>query len=233
MNFVNELIKKAKEREITLNEKQAKDLEEFSRLLIEENQKYNLTAITQEKDIINKHFIDSLAGVRFIDEKDRVIDIGSGAGFPSVPLRVVTNSQFLLLDSLNKRVGFLKNAIQQLQLDKMQTLHSRIEDAACLKEYRHCFDKVLARAVAPLNILIEYALPFLKKGGKLIAYKGKGAKEEIELSQNALKVMAAKIDEIFEYEIEGEKRVILVIKSLGGEHKGYPRAQNKPRKKPL
>ncbi|MFW5780476.1 MAG: 16S rRNA (guanine(527)-N(7))-methyltransferase RsmG [Bacillota bacterium] len=233
MTFVEKLLEKAKEKGIELNQEKARKLEAFAHLMIKENQKYNLTTITSENDIINKHFIDSFAGARYIEIKDKIVDIGSGAGFPSIPLRVVSNSQFLLLDSQMKRIGFLKKAIQLLDLDKMKTLHSRIEDAAWRQEYRHSFDKVVARAVAPLNVLIEYALPFLKKDGRLIAYKGKSFKEETAQAQNALKVMGGEIEDIFEYEIENEKRVILTIKNKGGEHKGYPRGQNKPRKQPL
>ena len=161
------------------------------------------------------------------------MDIGSGAGFPAIPLKIVSGGKYLLLDSLNKRIGFLNMAIQELGLEDIQTLHSRIEDAAHKKEYRHKFDLVLARAVAPLNILVEYALPFLKKGGKLIAYKGKKLFEEIQETTNALKIMGGEIEDKLEYQINGEKRYIISIKSLHEGHEGYPRPLNKPRKRPL
>lgn len=218
-----------------LNDIQLDNLQRFSELLIEYNQKFNLTAITDYEGIISKHFVDSLQGAEFLKNANQIIDIGSGAGFPSIPLKVFfPEKSFMLLDSLNKRIGFLNTVIEELKLNKIETQHIRIEDAGQSQKYRQTSDVVVARAVAPLNTLVEYALPFLKIGGRLIAYKGEKIYDEIEQAKNAMKKLFCEIKEIKEYKLDdGYSRFILVVEKTKATPNIYPRGNNKPKKQPL
>lgn len=218
-----------------LSDEQLSKLQEFALLLAEHNKNLNLTAITEDEEIINKHFIDSLQAASHIEKSQKIVDIGSGAGFPSIPLKIMyPQKRFLLLDALRKRINFLNIAINQLNLENIEATHIRIEEAGRQEEYRAKHDVVLARAVAELNTLIEYSAPLLKTGGKLIAYKGEKAGEEIENAKNALKELKCQISEVKEYKIDGLKaRYLVIIEKMGFTPEIYPRSGNKPRKKPL
>lgn len=218
-----------------ISPKQENLLQEFTKLLLFYNTQFNLTAITDEEEIIHKHFIDSLAGLDYIQKGDKIIDIGSGAGFPSLPLKIfLLNNEFVLLDSLNKRVGFLNETIKALKLSEISAIHSRIEDAAQAKEHREKYDCVLARAVAPLNTLVEYALPFLKVGGRLIAYKGDKVQEELDGAKNALTKLRGRVIENREYKLMGTyTRHLVIVEKTAQTPEIYPRGQNKPKKSPL
>ena len=165
--------------------------EKYYELLIQWNEKFNLTAITEKTAVEIKHFADSLAASEII--KGKVIDIGAGAGFPSIPLKIVNPSLYItMIDSSNKRVTFLKEVIEQLGLEKAEAIHSRAED---LKE-RECFDFAVARAVAPLSTLAEYLIPFVKKGGKMIAYKSDNIEEEMKEAKTAIKILGGTKTEV-------------------------------------
>ena len=219
---------------IFLSDSAVEKLEVFRRILLDYNEKFNLTAITDEKEIAVKHFADSIKGLKFLPGKGKIIDLGSGAGFPSVPLIIAGENEereFVLLDSLKKRVDYLNDVIRELKLPKAVAVHERAEDEG--KKSRGKYDCVVARAVAPLNVLLEYAMPVLKVGGTLVAYKGQ-AEEEIEKAQNALKILRAKIKTVEKYELDGEhKRSFVIVEKVGETPVKYPRGQNKPRSQPL
>lgn len=224
-----------KKEGFVLSPRQESRMKKHAELLLFYNTQFNLTAITDEEEIIYKHYIDSLAGLDFIKNGDKIIDIGSGAGFPSLPLKIfLPDTEFVLLDSLNKRVGFLKTAIEALELSGISAIHSRIEDAANTTEHREKYDCVLARAVAPLNTLVEYALPFLKIGGRLIAYKGDKVQEELDGAKNALSKLRGKVSETREYKLmDTFTRHLVIVEKTAQTPEIYPRGQNKPKKLPL
>lgn len=222
------------ERGFQVEEAQLSSLIRYAELLLEYNQKFNLTAITEEKEIITKHFIDSMQSSQQIKDAQIITDIGSGAGFPSIPLKILyPEKEFVLLDSLNKRIGFLNVVIEQLQLTKIQTKHIRIEEAGQSAVYREKSDIVLARAVASLNTLIEYAVPLLKTGGRLIAYKGEKIYDEIEQAKRAMEKLRCQTTEISEYDIEGRSRFLITIEKKQQTPSIYPRQNNKPKRNPL
>lgn len=203
--------------------------------LLDWNEKINLTAIKDKKEFIVKHFIDSLTIANFFEENKRVIDIGTGAGFPGIPLKLVKNSlNETLVDSVNKKVMVLNDIIEKLQLEKIEALHTRAEDLAKDKKYRECFDYATSRAVSNLTTLVEYLLPFVKIGGKIICMKGPNFEEEITSAKNAIKLLGGKIEEVVTFKIDDElERNIIIIKKVSTTSNKYPRGQGLPLKKPL
>lgn len=221
-----------KKYNINVNEKQLLLFNNYFIDLIEKNKVMNLTAITDKEQVYTKHFIDSVLPVKFIKENSKILDIGTGAGFPGIPLKIIEESlNIVLLDSLNKRVEFLKEEISKLNLNNIQAVHYRAEDYANVS--RETFDYVVSRAVARLNTLLEYCLPFVKVGGTFIAYKSVNSEEEITEAKNALSILGGKIEKIEEYDLEGNKRVLIFIKKVKETPKKYPRGQNKPKNSPL
>ena len=180
-SFKEEMGIKLNDLDLKLNDTQIKNFYDFMNLLIEKNKVMNLTGITEPKEVVLKHFIDSLTILKYIDRNSSVIDVGTGAGFPGLPLKIADNSlEMTLLDSLNKRINFLNEVIGHTSLDKIKTIHGRAEDFGKNAEYREKYDVVTSRAVAPTNILLEYMMPFVKVGGKCICMKGNNAEVEIE-----------------------------------------------------
>ena len=178
--FSNKIIEKMEYLNININEYQIFQLYNYMNLLIEWNKKINLTAIIKPDDIIIKHFIDSITITRFITTNSKVIDVGTGAGFPGLPIKIIRrDTEITLMDSLNKRILFLEEIINNLNLEKISTVHSRAEDLGRDKEYRQKFDNATSRAVAPLNYLLEYMMPFVKVGGSCICMKGANYQEEL------------------------------------------------------
>ncbi len=202
-------------------------------LLIEWNNKFNLTSITDKKDVEIKHFIDSIASFNYIKDNSYLCDIGAGAGFPSIPLAILkSNCNFVLIDSLNKRINFLNELIYKLELKNCKCIHSRVEDFA-LKN-REKFDYTIARAVAPLNILLEYTIPLLKINGILLAYKGSNIEDEIKASKNAFNLLNSSISNKYTLTLpNGDFRTILEVKKNSKTLNKYPRSANKPRTNPL
>ena len=201
-------------------------------LMIEKNKVINLTGITEYNDVFIKHYLDSILPLNEIKSNSKVLDIGTGAGFPGVPLKIMDSSlNVTLLDSLNKRINFLNEVIDALSLNNIKAVHSRAEDYVNVS--RETFDYVVSRAVARLNTLLEYCLPFVKVGGYFIAYKSNDTNEEIKESTNALKVLGGKIEKRLEFDLEGNKRTLLFIKKIKETPKKYPRGQNKPKNNPL
>ena len=204
----------------------------FYNFLTEENKKYNLTTITKPEDFAVKHILDSVMPIDLFVKNAKVVDIGCGAGFPSVPLKIVRDDlNFTLLDSVNKKVSFCNLAVEKLNLKNIKAEHCRIEDFAIKNSEK--FDICCSRAVASLPTLLEYALPLLKVGGVCIFYKSQKLEEEIDLSKNALKILGGKITKTKQYDLQDNQRKILVVQKIKPCPKGYPRGQNKPRTKPL
>lgn len=198
--------------------------------LSEKNKYLNLTAITDENEILTKHFIDSLAALPYI--KGSVADIGTGAGFPGIPLKIILkDNDFTLIDSLNKRINFLNELIEKLSLTKIKTIHSRAEDLDKNVKY----DTIVSRAVSRLNTLSEYCIPFLKTGGTFIAYKADDCEEEINEAKKAIKILGGEITDIKRVSIYNSDivRKLILIKKIKDSPLIYPRGQNKPKKQPL
>ena len=196
----------------------------------------NLTGIVEPKEIILKHFIDSLTISKYIFDEEKIIDIGTGAGFPGIPLKIQKNhTDVVLLDSLNKRINFLDEVICENNLEKIKTIHGRAEDFGKDTLYREKFDVAVSRAVAPLNILLEYMLPFVKVGGKCICMKGNLSEEEIEESKNALNILGGIVEKKEQFVLPGTdiNRTILIIKKKKQTSKAYPRSAGIPSRKPL
>lgn len=219
---------------INLTELQLDQFENYFNFLIETNKVLNLTAITDEKEVVVKHFLDSVLPFEEFDLNARIIDVGSGAGFPSLPLKILRpDLQITMIDSLNKRVSFLNNVVEKLKLKNIVANHSRAEDFA--KHYREKFDIATARAVAPLNTLVEYLLPFVKCGGKAIIYKSSKLQEELDYSTKAIELMGGKVEKILNFHIEeGEiDRSVLIISKIKTCPSKYPRDKNKPKLSPI
>lgn len=219
---------------IELNKNQIWQFEEYYKFLVKENEKYNLTAITEKEEVYLKHFLDSALGEKFINKNALVIDIGSGAGFPAIPLKIVRpDIKFVLVDSLNKRVNFLNMLIEKLKIKDVVAVHARAEDY--IKDKRESFDCAIARAVAPLNTLLEYLSPYVKVGGKCLIYKAQKLEEEIQQSKNALSVLNLKIEKAENFKIEeiGAERKILLVEKISKTPPKYPRGKNLPKLKPL
>ncbi len=234
-NFKEELLYKMKKIDIELTEKQVKQFYNYMNLLIEWNNKINLTAITEPKEIILKHFVDCATINKFIDE-NKVLDIGTGAGFPGIPLKIINEDlEITLADSLNKRIKFLDIVIETLELNKIETIHARAEELAKNKKYRQSYDIVVSRAVAALNVLLEYTTPFIKVGGKVICMKGNNVEEEIKESKNAIKILGTKmlpVEKVVLPDTEITRNIITVEKIKNTPAK-YPRKAGTPAKEPL
>lgn len=236
IEFLRHVKQKAQEIGYNLQEEQLEQFFTYKELLIEWNKKMNLTAIEQEEDIITKHFIDSLSIASYIPDTAKVIDIGTGAGFPGIPLKILKKDlSITLLDSLNKRITFLEEVIRNLSLENIQAVHARAEELAHKEEYREQYDIAVSRAVAPMHTLLEYMLPYVKIGGKCICMKGPNLQEESKDLQNCLETLGGKIEKIEELVLpETEiKRNIMLIKKENKTPKKYPRNPGMPSKKPL
>lgn len=210
-------------------------LEKFRLLLLEYNQKYNLTAIVEEKEVYYKHFLDSAAGIDLFTEGARVAEIGSGAGFPSMVLKLLRpDLQFDLFESVGKKCEFLRAVVDNFSLKGMHIYNVRAEDAAKDSKFREKYDFVTARAVARMNTLCEYCLPFVKVGGQFIAYKS-GDKTEIDEAKNAYNQLGGKLKEVYEYSLPENfgDRILAVVEKVKNTPARYPRGQGKERKNPL
>lgn len=231
---MNNLLKKIN---LELSEEKIEKFYKYMNLLLEWNEKINLTAITNKKEIIIKHFIDSLSIAKKISSGSKIIDVGTGAGFPGIPLKIYDESiNITLLDSLNKRINFLNEVTSKLNLDNgIELIHGRAEEMARNVKFRAQYDFAVSRAVAPLNVLLEYLVPYTKLNGNVIAMKGSNADEEIKNAENALKELGCCIVEknkIILPENAGERYIIVVNKQNDTKNK-YPRKAGIPKKEPL
>lgn len=232
------LEQKVKELSISLDLKQQQQFDKYYRILVEWNEFMNLTGITEYEEVIEKHFIDSLSIVKIINLEniETVIDIGTGAGFPGIPLKIAfPHLKVTLLDSLNKRIKFLNEVIQQLELENIVTIHGRAEDYAKQKDYREQYDLCVSRAVANLSTLSEYCLPYVKINGLFISYKSGDIEEELNISKNAVKILGGEINNIIKFQLPetGIGRSFVKINKTKQTAKKYPRKAGLPSKKPL
>lgn len=221
-----------KKYNIDINEKEKLLFNNYYNDLIEKNKVMNLTAITEKNEVYTKHFLDSVLPLKNIKDNSKLLDVGSGAGFPGIPLKILNDTlNITLLDSLNKRVNFLNEEIEKLGLSNIKAVHGRAEDY--INVSRETFDYVVSRAVARLNTLLEYCLPYVKLGGYFIAYKSMDTDEEINESKNALNILGGKIEKVDKINLEGNERTLIYIKKVKNTPNKYPRGQNKPKNQPL
>ena len=223
---------------INLSLKQREQFDKYYELLVEWNKVMNLTGITEYDEVNLKHFIDSLSVVRVVDMKSvkRVIDVGTGAGFPGIPLKIAfPDTEILLLDSLNKRVKFLNEVITTLGLENITAIHGRAEDIAKNKSYREQFDLCVSRAVANLSTLCEYSLPFLWISGSFVSYKGEYSENEIKQAEKAVDILGGKISKIDRFKLPGTDmgRSLIKIDKVKKTPEKYPRKAGLPAKEPI
>lgn len=230
--FINDL----KAIGIELSDEQLEQFLTYYEMLIEKNKVMNLTAITDFDEVLEKHFEDSLSLIQAVDlEKSQtVMDLGTGAGFPGIPLKIAfPNLQITLADSLNKRILFLDDVIRELGLTGIDTVHGRAEDLAKNSDFREKFDLCVSRAVANLSTLSEYCLPFVKIGGKFISYKAGECDEEVAASKSSIFLLGGKISDIKKFELGESGRAFVIIDKVSGTPKKYPRKAGTPSKDPL
>lgn len=221
---------------IELSDKQIEMFEKYYELLKEYNEKFNLTNIIDYNDVWIKHFLDSCLPINCFDENKTLLDIGGGAGFPSIPLKIIRpDLKITIIDSVNKKVEFMNVVIEQLGLNNIEALHFRCEEMAIKSQYRENFDYSIARAVAPLSTLLEYTIPFINLNGKLVLYKGNGYKNEIEMTTNTCKELCCELKDVVEINVSELEtcRYFLIYGKNKSTSTKYPRKQNKPRTSPL
>lgn len=239
INFEKMLFEEAKKNNIILDNDQINKFIKYKELLKEWNNKINLTAITEDKQILMKHFIDSLEVVKYINKNSNVIDVGTGAGFPGIVIAIYFKGdiKITLMDALNKRIDFLEEVIKELNLLNIEIVHARAEEFGQKEKYRESYDYSVSRAVAPLNILLEFDIPFIKVGGKCLLLKGTKLNEEIQKSNKALEMLNSKITNIYKYNyiLDGEeynRNIVEITKEKETPNK-YPRNYGKIKKSPL
>ena len=223
---------------IALTEEQKRQFDKFYELLVEWNKVMNLTGITEYEEVNEKHFVDSLSIVKAIDMNgvQSVIDVGTGAGFPGIPLKIAfPHLKVVLLDSLNKRINFLNTVIDELGLVEIETIHGRAEDFAKKVDYREKFDLCVSRAVANLATLCEYCIPYVKKEGMFVPYKSGEIDEELDQSKKAVHVLGGKIQDVVKFQLPGSDigRSFVKIKKLQNTAKKYPRKAGFPSREPI
>ncbi len=234
--FINNLKNNAKKINVDITDKQAIKFYEYMNVLLEWNEKINLTAITNPKDVIIKHFIDSITIEKYLPKDASIIDIGTGAGFPGIPVKIIRDDlSITLMDSLNKRINFLNEVIDKIDLQSIKAVHSRAEELAKNKQFREKYDVATSRAVAPLNVLLEYMLPFVKVGGYCICMKGSNIDEEVKNAKGALKILKGEIEEVQSFNLPESDygRNIIIVKKLDNTPNAYPRKAGTPSKEPL
>ncbi|MCI8345157.1 MAG: 16S rRNA (guanine(527)-N(7))-methyltransferase RsmG [Clostridia bacterium] len=232
--FSNELKEKLRLINIKLEDKQIEEFYNYMNLLLEWNERINLTAITEPIEVILKHFVDSATIIKYIEDNKKIVDVGTGAGFPGIPLNIINSkASYTLVDSLNKRINFLNEVINSLQLNNINTIHSRIEDFG--RNNKERFDIATSRAVASLNILLEYLLPLVKIGGICICMKGSNVKEEIESASKALEILGGKIEKVEKIILPDSdiERNIVIVKKVKSAPSKYPRKAGMATKEPI
>lgn len=234
--FKREFEKYLEKMNISLLKEQYEQFYAYMELLIEWNEKMNLTAITDPKEIILKHFVDSLTIAKYVKEDKSIIDMGTGAGFPGIPIKIYRKDvKVVLADSLNKRIKFLDEVIDKLKLENVETIHCRAEELGKNKQYREKFDYATSRAVANLSTLSEYLMPFVKLNGKCIFMKTIEVEEELEKAKKAIKTLGGKVEKVDKFEIPKSDlgRSIIIVKKEKITPSKFPRKPGTPAKEPL
>ena len=234
--FFEKMQEKSKVLGVRFLVEQTEQFFEYMNLLIEWNEKMNLTAITDPEEIILKHFIDSITIIKDIEDGSKVVDVGTGAGFPGIPLSIMNPTlKITLVDSLNKRLIFLQEVVNKLNLKNIEIVHARAEEFGQNKKYRENFDISTSRAVANLSTLSEYLIPLVKVGGKVISMKASDAQAEIEDAQKAIEVLGGRIEKIDEFNLPQSDigRTVVVIKKEKQTPNKYPRKPGTPSKEPI
>ena len=229
--FINE----SKDLNLEINDKQLELFYQYMNGIIDWNDKINVTAITDEKMFIVKHFVDSLAINKFVTQAKSIIDIGTGGGFPGIPLKIMNyDKNVTLIDSVNKKLNVIRDITKDMDLGELEILHSRAEDLASKQEYRETYDIATTRAVSNFSTILEYMLPFIKVGGYAICMKGPNYTEEFEEAKVAIEVLGGKFDSIERLNVGNElERNIIIIKKVKNTPKKFPRGQGKPLKEPI
>ena len=229
--FINE----SKDLNLEINDKQLELFYQYMNGIIGWNDKINVTAITDEKMFIVKHFVDSLAINKFMAQAKSIIDIGTGGGFPGIPLKIMNyDKKVTLIDSVNKKLNVIRDITKDMDLGELEILHSRAEDLASKQEYRETYDIATTRAVSNFSTILEYMLPFIKVGGYAICMKGPNYTEEFEEAKVAIEVLGGKFDSIERLNVGNElERNIIIIKKVKNTPKKFPRGQGKPLKEPI
>lgn len=217
-------------------DEQLSAFQRYYELLIDWNEKMNLTAITEYRDVLFKHFLDSVSIIKSCDmsKVTDLIDVGTGAGFPGIPLKIMfPYLKVTLLDSLNKRLNFLNEVIDELSLENIYTVHGRAEDISRLADHREKYDLCVSRAVANLSTLSELCLPFVKTGGSFVSYKSEKANEEIKSAKKAIDILGGKIADTISFDLDGNNRTLVIIDKISSTPKKYPRKAGIPAKEPI
>ena len=217
---------------LSLTDNQLYKFKKYKELLLFYNDKFNLTAIKEDREIYIKHFVDSILPYQQF-KCGKFLDVGSGGGFPIIPLKIMMEEiSVTMLEATGKKCEFLREVVKELDLKNAEVINGRAEELAFNNKYRENFDHVTARAVSRLNMLCELCLPFVKKGGSFYSYKGEG-KEELLEAEKCIKILGGKVDRVLEYDLEGAKRCVIEIKKVGVTPNSYPRQYNKIKKNPL
>lgn len=234
----NKFYEKLKALGVELTDRQYEQFDQYYELLVEWNKVMNLTGITEYDEVNEKHFVDSISLVKVLnlDSVENVIDVGTGAGFPGIPLKIAfPHLKITLLDSLNKRINFLNEVIEQLGLEEIHTIHGRAEDFARKEEHRESYDLCVSRAVANLSTLSEYCLPYVKVGGQFISYKSGEIEDEVKEAKTAVKILGGKETEIVKFQLPGTdiNRSFVKISKIKNTGKKFPRRSGLPSKEPI
>lgn len=227
--------KELNKNQLTVSKDSYEKYFKYMKNVLEWNTKINVTAVRDEENFIIKHYIDSLVISKYVEENPRVIDIGTGAGFPGVPVKLYNEDMDItLIDSINKKLNVIRESIKDLDLKNIEIIHSRAEDLAVKEGYRESFDVATTRAVSNLSTILEYMMPFIKVGGIAVCMKGPNYQEELDSARNAIKVLGGKLEiiENFNINTEYERNIIIIKKVLKTPNK-YPRSGNKPLKEPI
>lgn len=233
--FRKVFFEESEKNNIKVNDEEIENLYKYMNGIIEWNDKVNVTAITEEKVFIVKHFIDSLLINHYLQGKENIIDIGTGGGFPGIPLKILNkDKKFTLIDSVNKKLNVIRDLSEKIGLENLEIIHTRAEDLASKKEYREMYDVATTRAVSNLSTILEYMLPFIKVGGIAICMKGPNYIEELEEAKKAIEILGGKFEQIETFNLEGEmERNIVIIKKVKSTPNKFPRGQGKPLKEPI